>query len=184
MTKAILIHGNGGCKPTDNWMPYVKEQLEKAGITVLAPQFPDAQLARASYWLPFLKNELKADENTILIGHSSGALAAMRFAEQHKLLGTALIGTSHTDLGLEQERLSGYFDTPWNWEAITRNQDWILLYASTDDPWIPIAEARYIRDKLQPDYFEYTDQGHFGGDYYKPTFPELVEKLKEKLHLP
>jgi hypothetical protein len=47
--KVILIHGNGGGKPTDNWLPYVKLELEKWGIEAIAPQFPDADLARASY---------------------------------------------------------------------------------------------------------------------------------------
>ncbi len=28
---------------------------------------------------------------------------------------------------------------------------------------------------------EFTDQGHFGGDYYKEEFPELVDIIKKKL---
>lgn len=32
MTRAILIHGNSGGKPTDNWLPYLKAELEKLGI--------------------------------------------------------------------------------------------------------------------------------------------------------
>ena len=120
--KIIFIHGNGGCTPQDNWFPYLKTELEKLGLCVIARQFPDAQLARADYWLPFLKNELNANEHTIIVGHSSGALAAMRFAEHNKLLGSILIGAMHTDLNIESERLSGYFDTPWNWTAIKNNQ--------------------------------------------------------------
>lgn len=58
--------------------------------------------------MPFLKNDIKADEHTILVGHSSGACAAMRFAEQNPILGSILIGTTHTDLGIERERLNGY----------------------------------------------------------------------------
>lgn len=180
MIKAILIHGNGNSKPTDNWMPYIKKELEKMGIHVEAPQFPDTELARSSYWLPFIE-KLKADENTIIVGHSSGAIAAMRYAETHRILGSALIGAYYTDLGLETEKLSGYFKTPWNWEAIKQNQRWIIQFAGVNDPWIPISEAHIVRDHLQTDYFESPDQGHFGGDYYKETFPELLEAIKRKL---
>jgi predicted alpha/beta hydrolase family esterase len=180
-TKVILIHGNGGGKPTDNWLPYLKKELEKIGIEVIAPQFPDSALARASYWLPFLKNDLRADENTILVGHSSGAVAAMRFAEQNRLFGSILIGTYHTDLGFENEKLSGYFDAPWDWQAIKKHQRWMIQFASTDDPWIPISEPRFIRDHLHTEYHEYTNQGHFGGDYNKITFPEVVSEIKNKL---
>ncbi len=181
MIRAILIHGNGGGKPTDNWLPYLKLELEKIGIKVEAPQFPDANLARASYWLPFLQDSLKADDQTIIIGHSSGAIAAMKFAEKNCLLGSMLVGAYHTDLGLENEKLSGYFDEPWDWEAIKKNQQWIIQFASLNDPWIPIKEAHYVRDKLHTIYHESTDQGHFGGDYYKETFPEALAAIKAQL---
>jgi len=181
MINAILIHGNGGGRPTDNWLPYLKEELEKIGVRVLSPQFPDAELARASYWLPFLKDNLKADEQTMIIGHSSGAIAAMRYAETNRILGSVLVGAYHTDLGLENEKLSGYFDTPWNWEAIKKNQKWIIQFASTNDPWIPIAEAQFVRDRLKTEYHESGEQGHFGGDYYKKTFPEALEAIKLKI---
>jgi len=181
--KIIFIHGNGGCTPNDNWFPYLKTELEKLNLHVIARQFPDAVMARAAYWLPFLKDELHADKHTIIIGHSSGALAAMRFAEHNKLLGSILIGAMHTDLGIESEHLSGYYDAPWNWQAIKNNQQWIVQFASTDDPWIPIAEPRFIHAKLNSEYHEFTNQGHFGGDYYKKEFPELVAIVKKKLSL-
>lgn len=178
--KAILIPGNGGGTPNDNWLPYLKNELSKLGILAIAEQFPDSHLARASYWLPFLC-ELKADANTILIGHSSGAVAAMRYAETAPLLGSVLVGACHTDLGMQTEKLSGYYDKPWDWEAIKKNQKWIIQFASSDDPWIPIEEARYIHEHLNTDYYEYKDQGHFGGDYYRPTFPEALEAIKKRL---
>lgn len=179
--KIIFLHGNGSSTPNDNWIPYAKAALEKLGFTVVARQFPDTNLALTSSWLPFLKNVLHVDENSVLVGHSSGALAAMRFAEQNKILGSVIIGAMHTDLGIESERLSGYFDTPWNWESIKNNQKWIIQFASTDDPWIPIEEPRFVHQKLGSEYYEFTNQGHFGGDYYKQTFPELVDVIQTKL---
>lgn len=179
--RAILIHGNGSSKPTDNWFPYLKNELEKLGIRVDAPQFPETELAKSSAWLPFLETDLKADDNTILIGHSSGALAAMRYAQTHQILGSALIGAYYTHLGIETEKMSGYFDLPWNWEEIRKNQEWIIQFTSTNDPWIPISEAHVIRDYLQTEYYETPDQGHFGGDYYKETFPELLEAIQRKI---
>lgn len=175
--KIILIHGNGGCTPDHFWFPSVKKELEQKQLTVIAEQFPDSELARASYWLPFLIDELKVDENTILVGHSSGAVAAMRVAEQKKLLGSVLVGVYHSDLGIDSEKQSGYFDSPWNWDAIRNNNQWISIFASQDDPWIPIKEPRFIHQQLNCEYHEYLDQGHFGGDYDKLTFPELTHHI-------
>src|SRR6185437_16522502 len=95
--------------------------LEKLGLKVLDPQYPDPTLARAKFWLPFIKS-LGADEGTILIGHSSGAEAAMRFAQDYKIFGSVLVSACYTDLGIEEEKLSGYYDTPWQWEKIKNNQ--------------------------------------------------------------
>ena len=136
-----------------------------------------------SGWI-FLENELEADENTVLIGHSSGAVAAMRYAEQHRLAGTVLVAACHTDLGDPVERESGYYNRPWDWERIRANQQWIIQYASVDDHCIPIEEGRYVRDQLQTEYYEFTDRGHFlGSSSGGKQFPELVVALSEKIKM-
>lgn len=178
--KVIFIPGNGGGSPQDNWFPYLGKALKEKGLEVIASEFPDNFLARESYWVPFL-SELGADKETILIGHSSGAIAAMRYAEKNPLLGSVLVGSYHTDMGMATEKESGYFDRPWDWKAIKDHQKWILQFASTNDPWIPIEEARFVHEKLQTDYHEFEDKGHFGGDYRKLEFPELLEALTQKI---
>ena len=70
---------------------------------------------------------------------------------------------------------------PWNWENIQKNQSWIALFAAQDDPWIPIEEPRYIHLKLNCEYHEYKNGGHFGGDYYKADFPELSHVITQNL---
>lgn len=183
LIKIIFIHGNGGGTARDNWFPYLQKEFKAFGLKVIAQDFPDNDLAREKFWLPFLKDKLKADKNTILIGHSSGAVAAMRFAEKNKILGSILVGAEYTDMGDKKEKASGYYSRPWDWEAIKKNQQWIVEFASTDDPWIPIEEARHIHKMLDTEYYEYIDQGHFGGDRIKTEFPEILTIIKKKLNI-
>jgi hypothetical protein len=178
--KIILIYGNGNSTVNDHWLQYVKTEFEKHDLEVILKDFPDLPLAREKYWIPFLEN-LGADENTVLIGHSTGAIAAMRYAEAHKILGSVLVAAYHTDGGDANEKASGYFDRPWDWEVIKKNQQWIIQFSSTDDPYIPIEESQFVHDKLQTEYHEYTDQGHLGDDIQKKTFPELVEAVMKKI---
>jgi uncharacterized protein len=175
--KAILIHGNGGCTAGDIWLPWLERELTALDIEVINQTFPDNIKARASFWLPHLES-LGADENTILIGHSSGAVAAMRYAESHRLLGSILVGVCHTDLGDSFEAASGYYSSPWQWDRIRANQQWIAIYNSTDDPHIPIAEARFVAAQLRCSFFEFTDRGHFVDSR---QFPEVVEFVVRKL---
>ena len=175
--KAILIHGNGGCTAGDIWLPWLEHELTALGLEVINQTFPDNTKARARYWLPHIES-LGTDERTILIGHSSGAVAAMRYAEQHQLLGSILVGVCHTDLGDSFEAASGYYETGWQWQRIRDNQQWIAAYSSTDDPHIPIAEPRFVASQLKCSYFEFTDRGHFVDSR---QFPEIVDHVRRKL---
>lgn len=175
--KVIIIHGNGGCTAADAWYPRVEGECAALGLTVINQTFPDNVKARAEFWLPHLER-LGADENTILIGHSSGAVAAMRYAETHRLLGSILVGVCHTDLGDSGEAASGYYRAPWQWDRIREHQQWIAIYHSTDDPHIPVAEPRFVAAQLKCSYFEFADRGHF---LDRDALPEAVPFLKRKL---
>jgi len=175
--KAILIHGNGGGTAGDIWLPWLERELTRLGLDVINQTFPDNVKARARYWLPFIES-LGADDNTILIGHSSGAVAAMRHAETHRLLGSVLVGVCYTDLGDGGEAASGYYRAPWRWDRIRANQQWTAVFNSSDDPHIPIAEARFIAAQLKCSYFEFSDRGHFTDSR---QFPEVADFLRRRL---
>ena len=72
-----------GCTPitTANWYNWLKKSLEKEGVQVSMQDMPDPYEAKQTIWLPFMRDVLKADEQSIIVGHSSGAEAAMRYAE-------------------------------------------------------------------------------------------------------
>lgn len=180
MAKVVIIHGNGGCTNQSHWTPWLKAELEKNNILVVSPTMPDNYEAKASIWLPFMRKTLGCDENTIIIGHSSGAVAALRYAEQYRLLGTVLIAACYTDLGYKSEQIAGYYDEPWKWKDIKNNQQWIVQFSSTDDPYIPIAEARHINTQLATEYLEFTDQGHF----MNKTIPNVASIIIQKLASP
>jgi len=176
--KVILIHGNGGCTAGDIWLPWLARELTDAGLVVINETFPDNVKARAEFWLPFLES-LGADEHTIVIGHSSGAVAAMRYAETHRLFGSILVGVCYTDLGDGGEAASGYYREPWRWQQIREHQQWIAIFNSTDDPHIPISEARTVASQLRCSYFEFDDRGHF----VDAQVPEVLAFVKRKLRL-
>ncbi len=178
----IFLHGNNsgdgdGGAAHDYWFPSAKSAFEAMGLRVIAKDFPDPKVARMSIWLPFLKDVCGADEHSILIGHSSGAIAAMRYAEHNHILGSVLVGAYYTDTGDRYEKMSGYFDKPWDWRAIREHQQWIVQFASVDDPYFPTEEPRHVSEALHTEYHEYTNRGHF----FDLDFPELVEEVKRKL---
>jgi predicted alpha/beta hydrolase family esterase len=87
VSRVIILPGNGCDDVRDaNWYHSVEKDLQARiskrewgeSIKVVLEDMPDPYVARRDVWLPFIHKELGCDENTILIGHSSGAEAIMR----------------------------------------------------------------------------------------------------------
>ncbi|KAL0482457.1 hydrolase RBBP9 [Acrasis kona] len=175
----IILPGNG-CTPIMkcNWYAWLKAQLEKEGLKVDMEKYsmPDPHEAKESIWLPHVREKLNLTSKSLLIGHSSGAVAIMRLAETDPVLGIVIVSGCHTDLGMESEAISGYYARPWKWNHIKKNAEHIIQLHSKDDPFIPIDEARHISSNLNSDYHEYDDQGHFMED----TCPILLDILKNE----
>lgn len=172
--RIVYIHGNGASHWSFAWAKWLKEELEKRGYETFFETMPDSVIARGEYWLPFLEQHIKAGENDVIVGWSSGAVAAMRYAEGHTLRGSVLVGPCTTDLGIELEKQSGYFDTPWQWQKIKDNQQHIALFYSDNDPFIPQEQFEIVAQELAPEVKKFHGRGHF---IEENTFPELLEHI-------
>ncbi|CAH2253206.1 hydrolase RBBP9 [Pelobates cultripes] len=175
--KAVIVPGNGGGGNIESclWYGWTKKKLDKIPkFRCLLRNMPDPYRARETIWLPFMETELQCDAHTIIIGHSSGAAAAMRFAEKHEVYAIVLVSAYTTDLGDENEKESGYFSRPWQWDNIKSNCRNIIQFGSTDDPFLPWSEQQEVADNLGAELHKYTDQGHF----QNTAFYELVNAVK------
>ncbi|GAC1391063.1 MAG: hypothetical protein NVSMB46_02200 [Candidatus Saccharimonadales bacterium] len=172
--RIVFIHGNGSDHWSNPWTLWLKSQLEQLGYPTFFETMPDSILARSQYWLPFINNHIKAGPKDVIVGWSSGAVATMRYAEQHKILGSVLISPCYTDLDDESEKQSGYYDDPWQWQKIKAHQLSIALIWGNNDPYIPQREFHYISSKLQPTEIMVPNGKHF---IEKTTFPEVLNYL-------
>lgn len=78
---------------------------------------------------------------------------------------------------MESEKISGWYDAPWQWEAIKNNQQGIGLLYSTNDQYIPLSEFAYIKKQLKPNYvFKSNKDGHFT---QLQVFPEVLDCLRQ-----
>ncbi|KAF9969992.1 putative hydrolase rbbp9 [Actinomortierella ambigua] len=190
MSRIILIPGNGNDRvETSMWYPSAVKTLAQATDPKTGESlfpggyelrtFPDYLMARENIWIKYMEEDLQIGENDVVIGHSSGAAAILRYAETRKVKGIVLVSAYHSDLGDAMERASGYFSRPWKWDAISKNAEWMVQFSSPSDNLVPIAEQRFVSAQLNGvDYIELPRRGHFINDR---VFPELVEKVKEHM---
>lgn len=170
----MYIHGNKAVSGWRfAWAPWLQGALRFHEIDTLFETMPDSVDARAKYWLPYMTG-LQLGPADLLVGWSTGAVAAMRYAESHPVGGLVLVAPHHTDLGKLFERDSGWFDAPWQWDAIARHAPSLAVFHSYSDPFVPAEEFDHIISRSGATRCHVPAGGHF---IHIATFPELLDYL-------
>jgi pimeloyl-ACP methyl ester carboxylesterase len=123
--KCFILHGNNSTTINDGWYLSLSNYLNLLGYSVDIRDYPENIINNQEEIIKTLKN-LGCDENSIIIGHSSGAQAALRYSEIFKVLGLIIITPYVTHMNNSHEKESGYFDKPWDPLSIQQNCKWIL----------------------------------------------------------
>ena len=106
------------------WFGWAENAIKELMLfkEVILRDMPNPIKAPESEWMPFLKDELKADEDTVVVGYGIGAVATMRLLEQIPLRGCVLISACHTEpiLG-EVGQDAEWYSRPWLWDEMKKN---------------------------------------------------------------
>jgi len=176
--RIFIIPGNGAGDVTNcMWYPWLRDKVNDSGIAEgVLRNMPDPIEAKRSIWLKFMSEELGIGPNDIIVGHSSGAVAAIRYAETTQVGGIILVGAYSSHLGDQLEKASGYFDGPWKFENVRENcqRGGIVQFGSSDDPFLPWDTQQDIADGLKAKLFKSDDKGHFQASSY----PEIVKEVQ------
>ena len=184
MKTAIILHGTLG-SPDGNWFQGLKNELEEKGLDVWLPQLPQAAQPSLRKWQIFVKDEcpFPINEQTLIIGHSSGAILALVLAENNMEMIGAIVDVSvFHDNSLNWQPNGKLFDVQLDWTAIREGVKELLLIHSDNDPYVPLDEAQFVATNTSAEIVVIPDQGHFNlerSDEYK-QFPKLLEILEER----
>lgn len=184
MRTAIILHGTLG-SPDGNWFQWLKKELEKRGVTVWLPQLPQAEQPSLREWLQFVKEQCPflINEETLIIGHSSGAILALVVAENNMEKIGAIIDVSvFHDNSLRWQPNDRLFDVQFNWAAIHQGVNELLFIHSDNDPYVPLNQAEYVATNTDGEMIVIPGEGHFNLERsakYK-QFPKLLEILEER----
>mmetsp|Transcript_38711 Transcript_38711/g.84477 ORF Transcript_38711/g.84477 Transcript_38711/m.84477 type:complete len:156 (+) Transcript_38711:20-487(+) len=153
----MVLPGNGMTDGdmSSSWYNVLAKYLRKEPMfkEVICVDMPDPFDAHMRIWMPFIEEKLgHSFEDVVLIGHSSGAQAVLRFMEKHKIHAGVVISGCHTDMHDAHERESGWYEAEWNWAQIKANAKWILQFHSTDDPFVDFEEGQFVANQIKSDF--------------------------------
>lgn len=181
MKNAIILHGTDA-SPDSNWFQWLKEQLKGRDFEVWLPQLPDSSRPDMKKYLDFILNQgIKFDEKTILIGHSSGAVAALGILSKLETPIKAAYLISAFRNSLSWDALDGLFTEEVDYMKAGKNAKKIVFFHSDNDPYCPLEHAEYLSKQTGGQLVIIKGQGHFNTEnspkYAK--FPKLLELIEQ-----
>jgi len=181
MKKALIIHGWDG-NPNEPLHEYLKKELTLLGYEVVTPAMPNPAVPIIADWLDKVKSVFDQDFD-LLIGHSIGCQAVLRFVEtlnlENKIPKMVLIAPwMKLDMRTIEEEGEDVVDvakpwteTPIDFEKIKNQVESITTIFSDNDPYVPLDQADFFKEELGAQVFIEKGQGHF-------TESDAFEKLQ------
>jgi predicted alpha/beta hydrolase family esterase len=183
MKNILILHGTSS-NSQGNWFPWLARVMEQQGWKVWVPNLPGAEKPNMATYLDYIfgNTEWEFNEDSIIVGHSSGAVAGLgvlNALDESKKIGTYIgVGAFHTDL--HWESLKDLFTIQLNYEHLKRRSNKFVFIHSDNDPHVPLIEAEFLARTLDGELLMRKGQGHFNltqSPEYK-EFPFLLETIE------
>lgn len=179
MKRAIIIHGWDE-KPTGQWLPWMKQELENIGWVVETPEMPNTKNPKLNEWMNTLQS-LSPDEETLLIGHSLGNALILRYLENPTINIRGAILVAAWDWLMEdiREYHETFFQTTFDYTEIKSKQIPITIINSTNDPYIDFEKSKLLAEKIGAKFVGIENAGHFMARDGYTEFPKVLEVIKK-----
>lgn len=188
--RAIILHGLRATAD-DNWFPWLKQELEKNEYQVWVPDLPGADHPVASHWVQYLMSSSWEFNQSLIIGHSAGAVAALYLAqslpEQIHLKGVVAVSAFLSVLPEAElyQELKDLHDIPFDFAKMRAGCDNFLFVHSDNDPYCPLAGTEQLVQQTQGSLELLRGGRHFSTEDNPgfKEFPRLLELIQNHLLL-
>ncbi len=179
--KVIIIHGAYGTSK-ENWFPWLEMKLKNDGVKVYIPKFPTPEGQTLDNWMKVFNKYLNIlDENTILVGHSLGPAFILNVLERvNKVVKAAFLVAPFVG-SLGNPKFDTFTDKKFDWERIKSRCKKFYIYASDNDPYVPLEKSKYLAKKLDAVFRIVSGAGHFNEAAGYIKFELLLEDIEEML---
>lgn len=178
MKNALILHGTFDDSQS-NWFPWLKKELEKKGYRVWVPDLPYADKPNIYRYNQFIFKNWEFDKDSMMIGHSSGAVAILGILEnlpENVVVKKAVLVAGFVD-DLSWEPLNELFLKEFNWEKIKRSCEDFVFIHSDNDPYVDLRHGEFLEEKLGGKLVILKNQKHFSVDSFGKEYKRFSEIL-------
>lgn len=187
MKNTLILHG-WGWNSDDNWIPWLKNQVEYKADETFVPNLPNTNNPILEQQLDYINiyfGDFKGKWN--IIWHSLWSQLALHFIIENNISNQNLVlvapsykgiigDTWEKIFGYSLENLREYFDTEINFEKFNKLKNKVTVFLSKNDPYINFESAKKFYSQIKNVKFvEFENKGHFNN--LSKTF-ELKEILE------
>ena len=180
--RIIGVHGFKSSPDQHIW-PWLRRELESRGFEVLIPELPDPMAPDRDAWTKALVDAAKllTDED-IIVGHSLGGAAALRFLEAAEARTTpracVLIATPWM---IKDEQFRGFFLTDLDHDVLMWRASKFTVIHAKDDPVIPVEHAERYAKVFHARLITPDTGGHFWGPEHQVILDEILKVASEEI---
>jgi len=176
--------------PEENWLPWLKKEVEFKTEDLFIPNLPNTQNPVIEEQLDYI-NIYSSDfsESGNIIGHSLGCQLALKFVEENNISNSTiiLVAPTYPNLALElteilwdsYETLKKYYDTTNDFEKINKLNNEFIVFLSDNDPYINMENAKKYYSNLENiKFIEFSKKGHFNESAWVLELEEILDYLR------
>ncbi len=183
MKRAVILHGTDGA-PEHNWFPWMKKWLEGRGYEVWVPELPNNHTPNRKVYNDFLLKAGWDFSDNLVIGHSSGAVTVLNLLMDercpHIKTGVMVGAWAHMEESdLDKDQFKDLFPPGgFDFDTIKSKADNLLFLHGDDDPFCPLAQAKWLAEQTSSEIIMVPEGHHLGSKFTE--LPVLTKALEER----
>ncbi len=146
----VLLHGYQS-SPTHYFFPWLKRELTQRNFSFVAPLLPHPEAPTEAEQVNYVLQNVQFNENTVIFGHSLGAVVALKVAEKlaRPIAGLVIAGGFLSPNFKDGSRpYEKDFTWEFDFEKIRKNVGFIRILSDLNDRSVPLEEGQKLHHAL------------------------------------
>lgn len=183
--KVFLVHGSFG-KPFENWFPWIERELSEIDVPCTIPSFPTPQHQNYFDWeklMDYYCDMGIVNEDTVLIGHSCGAVFLVHYLLSRRVNVKGLICVSGYNNFISGNEMMDNLNKPFYMDSpdisVKEYAKYVIAFYGDNDPYIPQSFLEGFGRAIGGQVVCIKNAGHFNKDSGYTKCTEVLNAIKE-----